>query len=106
MQIEKFIKNEAELLVPQVPGGLYYRDLAREKARLRNTTDDNAPPTHGTSNLRGGRHVKRVKRARRPPSMKPRTVTALKKALNTLRETQQLEEKKAYIQVLCTWQIQ
>ena len=38
--MNKFVKNEAELLVPKVPGGVYYRDLAREKAKIRNSVEE------------------------------------------------------------------
>ena len=38
--MNKFIRNEAELLIPHVAGGVYYRDLARERARLRNCVID------------------------------------------------------------------
>ena len=107
VQMNKFIRNEAELLIPHVAGGVYYRDLARERARLRNCVIDennhhnssanNVKATHAS--LRKPRYVARIKKARRPPSVKPRTVKALKKALNVLRETQQMAEKRAYIQV-------
>ena len=95
--MNKFIKNEAELLIPNVAGAVYYRDLAKQKALIRNS--DDVTLQRETRGLRKSRYVKKVKRARRPPSMKPRTVKILKKALDQLRETQQLEEKKAYIAV-------
>ena len=100
-QMNKFIKNEAELLIPNVAGSVYYKDLAREKARIRNSDDLTATQRHETMALRKSRYVKKVKRARRPPSMKPRTTKMMKKALEKLRETQQLAEKKAYIAVSC-----
>ena len=93
------MRNEAELLIPHVAGGVYYRDIAREKAKIRNSVEEhNKTPV--TSRLRQTHHVKRVRRARRPPSVKPRTVKKLKQALNVLRDTQQMAEKKAYIQVI------
>ena len=98
-QINKFVRNEAELLIPHVAGGVYYRDIAREKAKIRNSVEEhNKTPV--TSRLRQTHHVKRMRRARRPPSVKPRTVKKLKQALNVLRDTQQMAEKKAYIQVI------
>lgn len=86
--LSAFVQNKAELIDPYVPGAIYYREMMREKARIRDSVRRHR--------IERGEMMKRSQKQQK----KPRTIIALRNDLQRQMEQQKEFEYKWLLEEL------
>ena len=89
-QMDVFTKGKAEMVEPYVPGAIYYREIMREKAQLRDNVQRRKKLYQQTYNRRRSRKI----------VSKPRTMVAIKVALERESEIAEERERKRVIRAI------